>query len=55
MIEESYLVIKNMENILPKLTDRQKEWYTPYHSYEIALLHFYKKSIKNHLKMYVAL
>ena len=50
MIEESDLVIKNMEKILPKLTDRQKEWYTPYHSYEIALLHFYKKEYKESLK-----
>ena len=50
MIEDSYLVIKNMEKILPKLTDRQKEWYTPYHSYEIALLHFYKKEYKESLK-----
>ena len=51
MIKESYTVLENMEKMLMNLTDRQKEWYQPYQSYEIALLHFQNKIIRNLLNM----
>ncbi len=50
MINDSQKVIKKMDNLLSDLTDRQKEWYRPYLSYEIALLHFHKKEYKESLK-----
>lgn len=50
MIKESYTVLENMEKMLMNLTDRQKEWYQPYQSYEIALLHFQNKNYKESLK-----
>ncbi len=50
MIKESYLVIEKMENILLNLSSRQKEWYQPYHHYEIALLHFNKKEYKESIE-----
>ena len=50
-IDDAYKVLENMNNLLQNLTDRQKEWYTPYQSYEIALLYFrqkqYRKSLEN--------
>ena len=50
-IDDAYKVLENMSNLLQNLTDRQKAWYTPYQSYEIALLYFrqkqYRKSLEN--------
>ena len=50
MFNDSYKVIEKMDDLLLNLTDRQKEWYKPYLSYEIALLHFHKKEYKESLK-----
>jgi tetratricopeptide (TPR) repeat protein len=50
MFNDSYKVIEKMDDLLLDLTDRQKEWYKPYLSYEIALLHFHKKEYKESLK-----
>jgi len=50
-IDDSYKVAENMNNLLQNLTDRQREWYTPYQSYEMALLYFqqkqYRKTLEN--------
>ncbi len=50
MLDDSYKIIEKMENLLLNLTDRQKEWYEPYLSYEIALFYFKKKEYKKSLK-----
>jgi len=44
-------ILENAENILSKLTPRQKEWYEPYLSYEKALYFFYKNDYKNALNL----
>ena len=41
-IDESSLIIRDIEFISSKLTGRQKEWYLPYLDYEKALFLFYK-------------
>ena len=50
MFDDSYEIIEKMENLLSNLTDRQKEWYKPYLSYEIALFYFQKKEYEESLK-----
>ena len=52
-IDDSYKVIENMKSILDGLTERQKEWYTPYQYYEEALLYFYQKNYKKSLERVV--
>ena len=49
-INDSHKIIEKMDHQLLNLTDRQKEWYKPYLSYEIALLHFHKKEYRESLK-----
>ena len=41
-ITESSLILEDMDIILSSLTNRQREWYTPYQNYEKALSSFYK-------------
>ena len=50
MFDDSYEIIEKMENLLSNLTNRQKEWYKPYLSYEIALFYFQKKEYEESLK-----
>ncbi|MBI89135.1 MAG: hypothetical protein CMG60_03525 [Candidatus Marinimicrobia bacterium] len=42
-LSESKDIIKDMEKGLSQLTSRQREWYQPYLTYEIALLAFFQK------------
>ena len=60
-INISIAILRDMEINLSKLTDRQRDWYTPYLHYEKALLSFYQEDyyktielLDKTIKMYTA-
>ena len=47
----SISIIKDMDILLSELSDRQREWYSPYLTYEKGLYAFYQKDYKTALKL----